>query len=371
MDWLRRNWPDLAIGIALVAVIAGIIATLLTGGSFFPLTPTQPAVTPTPPAVTEPAPPVAPEALPEAAPEVTPEVTPEVEAAPEPDGPSPEPLQPGVAVLAPDGSPADEPVPTDEPVAEPPPPPPSDEIAEAPAEPVAPTPTEPAAPAAPPSDPAPVVVAPAPAPAPAPTAPLPSAATDPEAPFRVSVGAFGNPDNAARQADTFRSAGYPVFTGTQGDLTIVLVGPYQAEADAAAVAARIRAGGFGVAPVIYRFQPDATAAASSTPAPSAPAEPPPAEPPPAATPAAEPTPTPAALPAAAPSATVGRYLQVGAFASAQSAQPLRAQLEGLGFAASEVVEDGLVKLLVGPFDEASMSAARQRLEAQGIQNFPR
>ena len=35
MDWLRRNWPDLLIGIALVAVIAGIIAILITGGSFF------------------------------------------------------------------------------------------------------------------------------------------------------------------------------------------------------------------------------------------------------------------------------------------------------------------------------------------------
>ncbi|MBA2666654.1 MAG: hypothetical protein H0U69_06450, partial [Trueperaceae bacterium] len=41
MDWLRRNWPDLAIGVALVAVIAGIVATLLTGGSFFPPSPTE------------------------------------------------------------------------------------------------------------------------------------------------------------------------------------------------------------------------------------------------------------------------------------------------------------------------------------------
>ena len=36
MDWLRRNWPDLLIGVALIAVIAGIIATLISGGSFFP-----------------------------------------------------------------------------------------------------------------------------------------------------------------------------------------------------------------------------------------------------------------------------------------------------------------------------------------------
>src|SRR5690606_22391220 len=37
MDWLRRNWPDLLIGVALVAVIAGIIATLISGGTFFPV----------------------------------------------------------------------------------------------------------------------------------------------------------------------------------------------------------------------------------------------------------------------------------------------------------------------------------------------
>jgi len=52
MDWLRRNWPDLAIGVALVGVIAGIVATLVTGGSFFPVGPTaQPpaAIGPTTP----------------------------------------------------------------------------------------------------------------------------------------------------------------------------------------------------------------------------------------------------------------------------------------------------------------------------------
>ena len=50
MDWIRRNWPDLIIGFALLAVIAGIIATLLSGGSFFsfgnagPNSGTQPTV---------------------------------------------------------------------------------------------------------------------------------------------------------------------------------------------------------------------------------------------------------------------------------------------------------------------------------------
>ena len=36
MDWIRRNWPDLLIGLALLLVIGGIIATLLNGGNFLP-----------------------------------------------------------------------------------------------------------------------------------------------------------------------------------------------------------------------------------------------------------------------------------------------------------------------------------------------
>ena len=370
MDWLRRNWPDLAIGIALVAVIAGIVATLLTGGSFFPLGPTQPATTPaTPPAVTAPAP--APEVSPDPAAEA-PEIAPDPAAAEDaPNGvaeapdvvdepvsadppPAPAPVQPGVTVLAPDGTPADEPAPA-----------PTPPIATTP--PVAPEPAPEPAPSV--AAPAPAAPTPAPAPpspaTPSPAAPMPVAAADPEAPFRVSVGAFADPDNAARQAETFRAAGYPVFTGTQGNLTIVLVGPYPTEADAAAVAARIRAGGFGIDPVIYRFEPDA-AAAPVSPAPAAPTPAPPAP----STPSIEPAPAPTAAPSP-PVPTATRYLQVGAFTSPESAQPLRDRLASLGFATSEVREDGMLKLLVGPFDAAGLGEARQRLAAQGIESFAR
>ena len=64
MDWLRRNWPDLLIGVALVAVIAGIIATLISGGSFFPFgqggggtttpQPSTPITSPSTPGTTQP-----------------------------------------------------------------------------------------------------------------------------------------------------------------------------------------------------------------------------------------------------------------------------------------------------------------------------
>jgi cell division septation protein DedD len=224
---------------------------------------------------------------------------------------------------------------------------------------------------------------------------MPSVSTNPEAPYRVAVGAFGSVENAQRQAETFRAAGYPVFTGQQGALTIVLVGPYESEAAAEQVAARIRGGTFGIDPVIYRFRPDAPTAAASTPSPAAPAPaaaapvstaapapaaapaaaPAPAAPAPAAPAAAAPAPASAPAPAAAstpvPVAASGRFLQVGAFGSAESAAPLRQRLASLGYVASERSEGGLLKLLVGPFDDGGLQRARSHLAGQGIESFPR
>lgn len=364
MDWLRRNWPDLAIGLALVAVIAGIVATLITGGSFFPsaqpATPTTPIVVP--PATPTPTPPGSSPAT----------DAPTTDAPPAGDQP---PASPGaVSVLTPDG------------VEVPTPPPGSATPTTTPT----PTPATPApatpAPTIQPVDP-PVAATPTPAPTPAatptptpaatptptpPATPTPTPAPDVEAPYRVAVGAFGNPDNAARQAATFRAAGYPVFTGVQGSLTIVLVGPYDSEAEARSVAARIAAGGFGIEPVVYRFRPDAATPGASTPAPTAtPAEAPVSAP--AATPTPAPAPVPAPAPAPAPvvTAPTGRSLQVGAFADASSAAPLRERLATLGLVAFEIREDGLVKLLVGPFEEERLAAVRRQLAAQGIESFPR
>jgi len=358
MDWLRRNWPDLAIGLALVAVIAGIVATLITGGSFFPVTPatTPPSISPTVPAVDPPTtdPIVAPG-------------EPATAVAPVPSSDVPPPSPGSVSVLTPDG-------------AEVPTPPPSATPTPTPPVPTTPAPATPAPAMPAPTTPAPTPAAPAPSPAtPAPvaTAPLPAASGDELAPYRVSVGAFGNPDNAARQALTFRDAGYPVFTGVQGNLTIVLVGPYDTEAEALRVADRIAAGGFGIEPVVYRYRPGATTPGASTPGPSAPATavPAPTPAPPAASPApATPAPAPAAPVAPAPAAAVavtGRSLQVGAFADANSAVPLRQRLASLGLVAFEIREDGLTKLLVGPFEEARLAEVRRQLAAQGIESFPR
>jgi cell division septation protein DedD len=382
MDWLRRNWPDLAIGVALVAVIAGIVATLLTGGSFFPGTTAPPTQAGGPP-------------LPSASP--TGAVTPGGVRALPPTGladtESPAALPGTPAGEEPaepdDASPAATPqatAPADSPAAGSP-------AAPAPAagSPAAPAPAATVTPLAPCPAPAaqepvaPTLTAPTPAPAaPAATAPdaspaataLPTVAADPTAPYRVSVGAYSSSDNAERQAEAFRAAGYPVFTGAQGALTLVLVGPYETEADAEQTVARIRDGGFGIDPVIYRFRPDAATAAASTPAPSA-GEPALAPGATDAAPAAATT-APAAAPAAtAPAAatpataTAGRYLQVGAYLTVESSLPQRDRLAGLGFAATERREDGYVKLLVGPFAPEALADARDQLAAQGIESFVR
>ncbi len=318
MDWLRRNWPDLLIGIALVAVIAGIIATLITGGSFFTIgqQPQQP-----PPQVST---------LPNTATPVVPEVpAPQVEDPTAPvDGAEPEAgvdEGPTVAVLPPATTPpATDPVEVEQPAA------PTPEV-------IPPT-TEPT--------PDPVTVTPTPV-----EVSLPEPSGEEEAPFRVSVGAFSTVENAERQSQIFRDAGFPVLIGSQGELSLVLVGPFDTRAEAEAAAVQVQDAGLFDDPLIYTFRPDD--AALVVPVAELPATTPPA-------------------PAPAPTtAASGRFLQVGAYASTDSAEPQRQQLTSLGFSVTDRVEDGLVKLLVGPFEGAELDAAQSRLEAAGIESFPR
>jgi len=209
-------------------------------------------------------------------------------------------------------------------------------------------------------------------PTPAAGTPLPSASGVPDAPYRVSVGAFASAENAQRQLQAFEAAGYPAFIGTQGDLSIVLVGPYDTEAEARSVAARIAASNLGVPdPTVYRLQTDDPGPQASAPAAQQPTAPQqtaaaPAASSSAAAPAAEPAATPAA-----PATSGTRYLQVGAYGSRDSSLPQRQRLEAMGFVVSDRVENGLVKLLIGPFDAAGLAAAQSRLESAGIESFPR
>ncbi len=383
MDWLRRNWPDLLIGVALVAVIAGIIATLISGGSFFPIGPgnrnaggatttqnsgttpgtTGNAITPTAPvgtagqaegtqAGTEAAgagtegaattPDATPEAMPVSGTD-TPATTQGATTPPATAGQGGAPI----AVLPPGGQGASA-------------------TATTPA--TAPSQATTAATQAPATQ-APATQAPATttsagqsAQGAAPTNTAATAAAG-ESSYRVAVGAFGNPDNAQRLAGTFQAAGYPVLLGTQGNLTIVLVGPYDTEAQARSVADRVKAGNFGVTDAtVYRYEPDAsstTTGQASTPTTTAPVAP--TTPPPAAT-----TPTPATTTAAA-----ARYLQVGAYGSRESALPQIERLQGLGFQVTERTEGTLLKLLVGPYEGAALTEAKARLDSAGIESFAR
>ena len=328
MDWIRRNWPDLLIGIALVAVIAGIIATLLTGGSFFPLGASQ-ASSNRPDQ----------SSLPSFEANTTPrDVTqPSVDTSPTRDSTSAsdessvqssgEPVSVSALPLPGTGSEQE----TEEPTAGQA----QDSNAQ---QPTGQQTTSQQTTSQQTTGEQPATQMPDP---------------DQEGVYRISVGAFSGEENADRQAQTFRDAGYPVFIGTQGDLSIVLVGPYDDLAEAERVAARIREGGFRIEPVIYRFQADSESGGDTAPAT-------------ATTRPVAPTPQPTAA-----QATAGSYLQVGAYATRESSQPQRERLESLGFRVSERVENDLVKLLVGPFEDDNISQASALLSEQGIDHFPR
>ncbi|MEX2543401.1 MAG: SPOR domain-containing protein [Trueperaceae bacterium] len=353
MDWIRRNWPDMLIGIALVAVIAGIIATLLTGGSFFPLgqsdstsdrpRSSQSSSTAAGTSLTGAAQAGSTSNLPGASRdsagnagaasaangtgtgEVAPQGGVEVTALPIPGAGEASANSSDRAQSAANGGDAA-----------------TGTNANAAANTGGTADSDMAG-----QDSTAVT-------------PAQSASTSGEAEglYRISVGAFSSEENAERQAAAFRAAGYPVFIGSQGDLSIVLVGPYDDQAEAERIAARIRSGDFQIEPVIYRFRPEETADRTA----SSREQSGPAPAPAASAPAPQPT---------ASQAAGARFLQVGAYGSAGSAEPQRNRLEGIGFRVTERSEGNLVKLLVGPFAGDELTAARSLLNEQGIEHFPR
>jgi len=370
MDWLRRNWPDLLIGIALVAVIAGIIATLITGGSFFPVgqnTRTNSSTTQN---------------------STTQSVAPKTPSAPatsansssdngsatsggsqqsagngnsqastagaggESGGTPAAPSNGGVSVLPPSGSGSES----------------GGTASSGATSGAASGASSGASSANAPSGGASASSATA-----APSGQAATAANGPgsAAPYRISVGAFSHKDYAQRQEQVFKQAGYPAFLASQGDLTIVLVGPYQSQSEAEQVAGKIKGGGYGVDPVVYQFQgstdhapqPAGSSAGSSGSSSggsqSAAA---------AGSPAASSGSTSSAS-AAAPSGE--QFLQVGAYGSSASAKPQRDRLAGMGFSVQERTENGLIKLLIGPFGPDRLQQVQSQLKSSGIDSFPR
>lgn len=327
MDWIRRNWPDLLIGVALLAVIAGIIATLLNGGSFLPFG--NPSASPS---VSSPAPNF--QTTPQTNSQTTPEATQPQTSEPVTLGSSAEGAQQteqnGVTAVPPGQS-----------VAE-------DAPEEAAGEGAAVTPVAPGA-SQDENDP----VEPAAQAAPASQSAASEAAGLPSEPFRIGVGSFSQTENAERHAEAFREEGYPVFVAQQGAFAVVLVGPYDSRSEAEAVLSEIRSSGLEANPILYELEGGAAedvAAAEGE----------------ASAEAASVADAPAAT-----SASGGTYIQVGAYNSEELATPQRERLEQLGYSTRLQRGDGndLIRLWIGPFDSDSVAEVRTQLSDLGIDNF--
>ncbi|WP_027882383.1 SPOR domain-containing protein [Meiothermus rufus] len=138
--------------------------------------------------------------------------------------------------------------------------------------------------------------------------------------WRVMVGSFGNQENAERLAASLRQQGYPVGLEPAGNFTRVWVGPYQNQARAQAIASTLGA----YQPLVAR------------------------------------------MPASPPETRgAGRFLQVGAFRNAQSAQPVIDAVRQAGYPVVLLEEGGLLKVRVGPFEDTAPAA--QALKALGLE----
>lgn len=230
--------------------------------------------------------------------------------------------------------------------------------------------------------------------------------------YRVAAGATPSRDAASDLAQSYRDGGYEVAVEQQNDFYALWIGPYATRADADSAAERIIAAG-GDALVHNYDGEDETAANGSDDTNTTSAQPGTATPDTATVAtgtneAAEITRNEAAEITGAELANAGnldgdsvatnnvatgsvatgntgtqqsssslsgageRFLQVGAFASNESAQPLRSQLEGLGLDVTRSEDaSGLVRLFVGPFGGTQLAQTQQRLTAEGIvDSFP-
>lgn len=226
--------------------------------------------------------------------------------------------------------------------------------------------------------------------------------------YRVAAGATPSRDAAGTLAQSYRDGGYGVAVEQQGDLYLLWIGPYASDAEAERVAARLRADGQVPDALVYTYNRDDEETVDSdsdvdTDAASAQlgtdtlgtstsdtgtneaAEITGAELADAGdvdgdrvatnnvatgSVATENTGT---QQSSSSLSGAGRFLQVGAFASNESAQPLRVQLEGLGLDVTRSEDaSGLVRLFVGPFGGgAQLTQTQQRLTAEGIvDSFP-
>jgi len=137
--------------------------------------------------------------------------------------------------------------------------------------------------------------------------------------FRVSVGAFGNPENALALAEKLKKQGFPVRLEPVGKVTRVVVGPYSTKTQAAEAARKLAS----YDPQVYR---------GDTPVPE------------------------------------GVYLQVGAYKELSSAEGLVAKLREAGVGPIVFYyKDPWLKVWIGPVDAARASELKQKLQDMGLQ----
>lgn len=364
MDWLRRNWPDLTIGVALVAVIALIVATLLSGGSLASLVrrdnpPEIPVINTTGNTVENTA---GTDTVDTGETEGTADTASTTDAGATGDGAGGDDIDvfvPGipdgqVAGAASDGGTGSG---TD-----------GNQVL-----PTLPGDAENAGAG---------VAATA-------AGPLPEASE--AGGFRVAAGALDSRDAAGTLAQSYRDDGYEVLVEQQGNLYLLWIGPYATREDADTAAARIVADGGDALVYTYSGEDtgddaadggdagpnEADTAGAVTDAGTATADN-------TANTTANSTVNNTATTSARADQSVNaesdtaaetvagqRYLQVGAFAADENAQPLRDQLEQLGLDITSSEEaGGLVRLFVGPFGNAQLTQTQSRLDAQGIDSFP-
>lgn len=184
--------------------------------------------------------------------------------------------------------------------------------------------------------------------------------------YKISVGAFGVAANAQNLANGLAQQGYPVGFDQQGRLNVVYVGPFNSQAEADAVASQLRQGGQDTS--VYA-DPQARANTTNT-----------------ANVASNTRTTQQQFAAsnqatqqnfqqqqavATSQASVGRsFLQVGAYNDVPSSLTQRSRLESLGLTVYDRREGGYVKLIVGPFASNEVDIYRSQLRDRGIDSFP-
>ena len=176
--------------------------------------------------------------------------------------------------------------------------------------------------------------------------------------YKISVGAFGVAANAQNLANQLNQQGYPVGFDQQGSLNVVYVGPFASQAEADAVAGQLRQAGQATS-VYADPQARANVQQNVTSAQAGQVRQQNFQQQPAV-----------ASQNVAP-ASVGRsYLQVGAYNDVTSSLTQRSRLESLGLTVYDRREGGFVKLIVGPFADNEVGIYRSQLRDRGIDSFP-